>query len=102
MSKTQDARFYQEHADLCQVFSNAKRLKLLEVLKDGDEHTVSELQSRSDIPQSTISQHLQMMRDQGIVRRRKEGVRSYYAMTDDRFVTGMELMREVLMEREEG
>lgn len=99
MAQTSDGRYYQQHADLCRVFSNAKRLKLLDVLKRDEECTVSELQYISDIPQSTVSQHLQLMRDQGIVQRRKEGVKSYYAITDERFVEGMELMREVLLER---
>lgn len=99
MESPPDSRFYEKHADLCRVFSNAKRLMLLDVLKEGEERTVSDLEAISNIPQSTISQHLQIMRDQGIVRRRKEGVKSFYSITDERFVHGMELMREVLNDR---
>ena len=100
MIEQADEAFYQEHADLCRIFSNANRLKLLDLLKDGEEYTVSDLESASNISQSTISQHLRLMRDQGIVERRKEGVRSYYSITDVRYVEGMELMREVLLDRE--
>ena len=101
MSELASKQFYERHADLCRVFSNAKRLKLLDLLKNGEEYTVSELQSHSDIPQSTISQHLKVMRTQEIVTRRKEGVKSYYSITDERFVDGMELMGEVLVERDQ-
>ena len=100
MVEISDPTFYQKHADLCRVFSNANRLKLLDILEDGEEYTVSELERASGISQSTISQHMRLMRDQGIVERRKEGVKSHYSITDERFVEGMRIMREMLEERD--
>lgn len=99
MVEISDPTFYQKHADLCRVFSNANRLKLLDILED-DEYTVSELERALGISQSAISQHMRLMRDQGIVERRKDGVKSYYSITDERFVEGMKIMREMLEERD--
>jgi len=90
---------YRKQAELCKVFSNANRLMILEVLSKGDEITVSEIEDRVDIPQPTISQHLKIMRDQSVVERRKEGVRSFYSITDERIEEGMETMREVLLDQ---
>lgn len=99
MSMLEDQHIYEQQAELCQVFSNANRLMILELLKDGDERTVTEIENKTDIPQPTISQHLSVMRDKGVVTRRKDGVRSYYCIADERFKEGMETMRSVLMER---
>jgi DNA-binding transcriptional ArsR family regulator len=99
MADLSDDSVYDQQADLCKVFSNAKRLKLLELLKEGEEYTVSELQAASDIPQSTVSRHLKLMRDRGVVRKRNDGVHNYYALADDRIATSMDLMREILFDQ---
>ncbi|MFW5955849.1 MAG: ArsR/SmtB family transcription factor [Halorhabdus sp.] len=89
---------YEEQADLCSVFSNPRRLRILEVLDDGEEHTVSEIQAATDLPQSTVSRHLKLMRDQGAVEKRNAGVYNHYALADERIATSMHTMREVLLE----
>jgi DNA-binding transcriptional ArsR family regulator len=99
MSELEDDRFYEAHADFCSVCANANRLKLIDLLRDGDEYSVSELQEASDISQSTISQHLKLMRDQGIVTRNKEGLHNYYSIADKRIVEGIGTIREVVHDR---
>ena len=94
-----DDGFYQVHAELCGVFANANRLKLLEVLSDGAEYTVSELEAASGISQPTISHHLKLMRSQAIVTRRSAGAKNYYAITDDRLIEAMEIIAAVLEDR---
>ncbi|MFW6385047.1 MAG: ArsR/SmtB family transcription factor [Halodesulfurarchaeum sp.] len=101
MSMLEDQRIYEEQAELCQVFSNANRLIILELLNDGEERTVTQIEDRTDIPQPTISQHLAVMREKGVVTRRKDGVRSFYSLADDRFKQGMDTMRSVLLDRME-
>ncbi|WP_309484886.1 ArsR/SmtB family transcription factor [Halorhabdus salina] len=88
---------YQRQADLCSVFSNPKRLQILDVLQDGAEHTVSDIQHATDIPQSTVSRHLKLMRDRGAVHKRADGVYNHYVLTDERIAEGMNTMREVLL-----
>lgn len=96
MAELADQHIYEKQAELCKVFSNANRLMILEMLTGGEEYTVSEIEETVEIPQPTISQHLKVMRDQGVVERRKEGVRSFYSISDDRIRDGMETMRAVL------
>lgn len=102
MSQRMDEQFFQKHADFCSVFSNANRLKLLDILEGGDAYTVSELEAESGISQSTISQHLKLMRDQNIVERERRGVNNYYSITDERIVEGMQHIQTVLKDRQEG
>lgn len=101
MSQLADASFYERHAELCHSFSNGNRLKILDILRDGDERTVSDITDASDIPQPTVSQHLKVLRDQDVVERRRDGVEAYYSLTDHRFFEAIDLMREMTKERAE-
>lgn len=99
MTQLAEDRLYDKQAELCKVFSNANRLMILELLAEEEECTVSRIEDIVDIPQPTISQHLKVMRDQGVVDRRKEGVRSFYSLSDDRIDQGLETMQSVLIDR---
>mgnify|MGYP006293265645 CR=1 FL=1 len=99
MTDTSKDRFLQKHADFCFVFSNPNRLRLFYRLRSDGRATVSELEAATGISQSTISQHLKLMRDKDIVTREKEGVNSYYSIADERIVAGMDLIAEVVRER---
>lgn len=93
-----DDRLAKQHAELCKVFANPKRLRILDTLRDG-EHSVTDISERTDIPQPTVSQHLRKMRDRGVVKSRDIGVNSYYAVTDPRIIEGMSIMRDVLLDQ---
>ena len=99
MDHVNDEDFFAMHAELCKTFSNANRLKILDMLRGGEERTVSEITEATDIPQPTISQHLKVMRDQDVVERRKSGVESHYSLTDERFFEAIDLMREKTIEQ---
>ena len=101
MPQLADESFYERHADLCHSFSNANRLKILDLLRDGRERTVSDITDTSDIPQPTVSQHLKVLRDQDVVNRRRDGVEAYYSLTDNRFFEAIDVMREMTVERVE-
>ena len=47
-----------------------------------DECNVSKIQEKLGLPQSTISQHLAILRRFGIVKARREGVKVCYAVSD--------------------
>lgn len=96
MVELEDDAYYEAHADFCSVCSNANRLKIIDVLKTGEEYSVSELEAVTGISQSTLSQHLTLMRDRGMVTREKSGVNSYYTIADQRIVDGVETIREVV------
>lgn len=101
MTETGGDDVFKQHAELCKVFANPKRLKILDLLRDG-ELSVTAISERTDIPQPTVSQHLRRMSDRGVVESRDVGVNSYYAITDSRIIDGMGIMREVLLDQLEG
>jgi DNA-binding transcriptional ArsR family regulator len=63
---------------MCQLL----RLQLLAVLAQG-ERSVTELTELLQRTQPTISKHLRVLRDQDLVRTRRQRNRVYYRLTDD-------------------
>ena len=64
---------------LLKALANEKRLMLLCLLAEG-ERTVSELNARLDLSQSALSQHLAILRDDGLVTTRREAQSIYYGL----------------------
>jgi len=64
---------------LLNAMSNDKRLMILCQLIDG-ERTVNDLAERLDARQSTISQHLALLRKDGFVQPRRDGQAQYYSL----------------------
>ncbi|WP_140910340.1 ArsR/SmtB family transcription factor [Cognatiluteimonas lumbrici] len=66
-------------AQLLKALGNEKRLQLLCLLVDG-ERSVGELNSRLDLSQSALSQHLARLRNDGLVTTRREAQVVYYSL----------------------
>jgi ArsR family transcriptional regulator, virulence genes transcriptional regulator len=94
-------QIYELHAQLCGVFTSPTRLEMLNLLRHR-EHSVGELSKLAGIPQSSVSQHLAMMRSQGIVRTRREGVTIFYSIANRKIIKAFDLVTEILLERLSG
>lgn len=66
-------------ARLLKALANDKRLMLLCLLAEG-ERTVGELNARVDLSQSALSQHLAVLREDGLVLTRREAQSIVYAL----------------------
>jgi ArsR family transcriptional regulator len=93
-----DKRIYELHADVCKTLANAKRLEILNALRD-KEMTVSELTERVGALKANISQHLAVMRQKGILATRRDGVNIYYRIANPKVILACDIMREVLFEQ---
>jgi len=63
------------------AFSDVTRLRILELLREGDK-TASALLEKVDAGQSTLSHHMKILIDSGIVTARKEGKWTFYSISD--------------------
>ena len=70
-----------EAARLLRALANDKRLMLLCLLVEG-ERSVGELNARVDLSQSALSQHLAVLREDGLVDTRREGQTIHYSLAD--------------------
>jgi ArsR family transcriptional regulator len=66
-------------ADVLKSMAQPTRLKIIDFLRDG-ERCVCEIFPAIDEEQSNTSRHLAYMQTHGILSRRKEGVKIYYAV----------------------
>ncbi|MBF8268006.1 MAG: transcriptional regulator, ArsR family [Dehalococcoidia bacterium] len=89
---------YEMHASLCKTFANPWRLRIVEALGEG-ELSGSQLVETLGISKSNVSQHLGMMRENGIVQARREGGHVYYRLSNPKILAAFRLMREVLLEQ---
>ena len=68
-------------AERFRVLGDPLRLRLLQAMATG-ELSVNELVMHTATSQANVSKHLGMMLRAGLIRRRKEGLRVYYAPAD--------------------
>lgn len=67
--------------ELLHVFGDPTRVRLMSLLSD-DELSVAEITNITDLPQSRVSTHLGRLREAGLLRDRKVGVSTYYAINE--------------------
>jgi len=79
----------QMKADLLKALGQPTRLKILELLADG-ERCVCEIFPAIDEEQSNISKHLSFLRSQGIVEAERRGMRVFYRLTNPRILKLLE------------
>lgn len=68
-----------DQAEILRAIAQETRLSILELLRDG-ERCVCEIFPAINQEQSNVSRHLNMMQKAGILARRKDGLRIYYAV----------------------
>lgn len=79
------------------LLSEPMRLKILRVLCER-ERTVQEIVNEVSASQANISKHLALMHDNGVVNRRKEGLKCYYRIADDSIIFACYLISKSVVE----
>lgn len=83
IAPTLDPETMRDHAGdaarLLKALANEKRLMLLCLLVEG-ERSVGELNARLELSQSALSQHLAVLREDGLVATRREAQTIYYSL----------------------
>ncbi len=74
---------FSETSKILKALGHPVRLEIVHNLMK-DECNVNNIVKRLEIPQSTVSQHLRILQDRGIITPRKEGVITCYSVVDDR------------------
>ncbi|WP_137753193.1 metalloregulator ArsR/SmtB family transcription factor [Sphingopyxis sp. L1A2A] len=93
-----DLRLFEESAGraatLLRLLANEKRLMILCQLADG-EMAVGDIQSHVSLSQSALSQHLALLRTEGIVATRREGQAIFYRLDDPAAMRVIETLAEL-------
>ena len=76
------------------VLAHPARLKIICVLQTG-EHSVQQLEQYVGIAQATLSQHLSLLKDRGILTSRRQGNFSLYRIADEDMIRMFELIKKI-------
>lgn len=83
------------HAEICQALADPKRIALLYTLDKGAQ-CVTDLAEALDAPQPTVSYHLKILRERGLVLAEPEGTTVHYSLADRRIVEALNILRRML------
>jgi DNA-binding transcriptional ArsR family regulator len=83
------------HAQMCQGLADPTRILILYLLAN-DARYVSELAEVLEVRQPTVSHHLKVLRDRGLVTATREGNAMRYELRDHRVVEALDLLRAVM------
>ena len=83
------------HANICQALGDPKRILILYALDDEPRH-VTALADALNMPQPTVSRHLAVLRDRGLVQTERNGTAVTYTLTDGRIIEVLNTMRQIL------
>jgi rhodanese-related sulfurtransferase/DNA-binding transcriptional ArsR family regulator len=95
---TVKTELFEQFARIGKALSSANRLEMLEFLAQA-ERGVDELARMTGLSVANTSQHLQQLRQAGLVDARKEGLRVYYRLAGDDIVRLLASLRTVGQER---
>jgi len=93
-----DDRIYELHATICKALAHPARLKVLDLLREGEE-CVCRLAPQVGVTESNLSQLLAALRRAGLVEARREGRAIYYRVADRRTFQVLDQMRAILADR---
>lgn len=83
------------HAHICTALGDPKRIQMMYVLHEKPRH-VTALAEELDLPQPTVSRHLQVLRQRSLVLTEREGTAVIYRLADPRIITILDTMRQLL------
>ncbi|RMG67718.1 MAG: ArsR family transcriptional regulator [Nitrospirae bacterium] len=87
----------QRKADILKALGQPTRLKIIELLREG-ERCVCEMLPILGEEQANVSKHLSLLRQNGIVEFRKEGVSSYYKIKNRAVFEILDIVEKMVQE----
>lgn len=87
----------QKRLNVCKAVANSARLNILDLLRDG-EKCVCEMIPTLEMEQSNVSQHLNILKNAGIVNSRREGQHVLYKVRNEKIFDVMDALDGMLMD----
>jgi ArsR family transcriptional regulator len=84
-------------ASLCQALADPTRILILYSLGESAKHVIA-LAACLDVPQTTISRHLKVLREASLVHAEREGAQVRYSLSDARVLVVLDILRAILMD----
>jgi DNA-binding transcriptional ArsR family regulator len=94
MDKGEKEKFIQQ-AEFCKFMANAKRIEIISIL-NGNEMCVEDIAGKMDLNIPNVSQHLAVMKKKGIVESKRDGVKIYYKISNNKIFQACLVMEELM------
>ena len=98
MNKTLEHEITTLHAEICAGLADPTRILILYELSDQPKN-VSDLADCLNIPQPTISRHLKVLRDRGMVTTLRMAQVVEYHLADHRLIEALDLLRGLMRDQ---
>lgn len=86
MNETNEIQVMEDAAYTLRAISNGTRLRVIAILSEKEELSVSQLVEEINCEQSLLSHHLTDMRAKGVLNFRREGKNSFYSLRNKQIV----------------
>jgi len=86
------------HERICSALGDTTRILILYLLARQDMY-VNEIAEELSQPQSTVSRHLKVLRERGLVLTARQGTAVLYSLADQRIIEALDIMRTILAEQ---
>ncbi len=83
------------HANICRALGDPKRIQILYLLAEAPRN-VTALAEALEAPQPTVSRHLTVLRERGLVATERDGTSIQYSLADSVIIGILDDMRELL------
>ncbi len=78
--KIEKREIYEARAEVAKALSHPLRLQIVDILSEQEDNCVQDLTEILPASQSSISKHLKILKQAGIISRRKEGLKNFYSL----------------------
>lgn len=85
---------YNKNASIYKILANSKRLEILNILKK-KETSVEDILSITKLPKANLSQHLALLRHNGLIIPRRKGLNVHYRIVDPRIVEPCKILHQL-------
>ena len=89
---------YEKNARVFKAFCDDKRLRILDLLQGGEKCTCKLIEEMR-MPQSTLSYHMRILCESGIVEGRQDGKWTYYRISEEGGLVAMEILKGLIASR---
>ncbi len=89
---------YALHASICGALADPSRILILYLLHEKKQNVTS-LVAALQLSQPTVSRHLKVLKDRGIVKSNRDKQSVIYELTDTRVIEALDLLRAMLGDR---
>ena len=95
MNNLLEAEINSLHANICAGLADPKRIMILYSLAEQPQ-TVNDLAAAVHTPQPSVSRHLRVLRERGMVLATRQGQSVEYRLADIRLIQALDLLRALL------